>query len=431
MGVIQKFLSMDKYFKSTQGEKIIINDLNYFSLEHANIINQAIMTIYQNTDVMSTIPTCDCGKLRGRYNKGLVCEYCGTMCSEIQDKTEPILWLRTLRDDLPFINPGFWLVLRNIMESKQVDWLRWLSDRSYNPAGVSVKPYVLNIKEMIGERSYKSVIANIPAIIDYLKDDPKFKDEDKQLALSQLKEIYLRDNKNMFSTYLPIINKRMFVMENTNKGRFVNFTSSDIIDITKAWIKSSNDAKVHPYDPNKYDKAAAATGTIVSKLADLAKAYIDKYLVKKDGIFRKHVYGARSHFTFRCVIVSRAGRHMLDELELPWCIGPTAFRPHLMNKLVKRGYTYKQASRMLFDAVNRYDPLIYELMNELITDCDEKGIPIMVLRNPSLFQSSTLLLYATTFKSDPADKTMAISQLVCDTMNADFDGDVSSYRKCS
>lgn len=419
MGITQRFKNMDAYFKTSIGEKIIINDLDYISQDDDDIINRAIMTIYNNTDIMSTVPTCDCGSLKGRYNLGIVCDNCGTQCTEIHDRVDPILWLRILRDDIPFLNPGFWLVLRNLID-RQTDWLRWLSDPKYNPGAVNIPGTVLGIRELLTTRSYKELITKLPDILNFLADDPKFKDPDKQNNIQILKRIYQEEFNSLYSTYLPIINKRLFVMENTNKGRFVNFSSSEIIDISKLWIKISNDYKSLDYVKSTYDKAAAMTGTIISKLADLAISNDEKYLFQKEGIFRKHAYGARSHFTFRNVIVSRSGRHQMDEIEMPWGSALTVFRPHLINRIVRDGYTYRQASRMIFDSVNKFNPYLYKILNTLIAESKYKGIPVMVLRNPALFQSSTLLLYITSINPNPKAKVVAISQLLVDLMNGDY-----------
>ena len=422
MGITQKFLSMDEYWRKTSGEKIIVNDLDYFSATDDNIIRRSIMTIYQNTDIMSTVPTCDCGEVRGRYNLHRVCPSCGTSCAEIHDKTEPILWLEQLRPDIPFLNPGFWLVLRTMIDGN-IDWLRWLTDSRYNPGSVQIPAIVLGIKDVIKNRSYIDFINNLETVLEYMRDHSKFKEDNKQASITALINIYHAEKEKLYSRYLPIINKRLFVMENTTKGRFVNFSSSDIMDITKLWVKAANDDKVNMITSSGYDRSGAMTGTIISKIADLSNNYFNNYLVKKEGIFRKHICGARSHFTFRCVIVSIPGRHIHDELETPWCVGVTAFRPHVMNKLVRRGYTYKEANRMLYDAVNAYHPVIHEILNELITESKYKGIPVIILRNPSLFQSSTLLMYITKWKTNTEDKTLSVSQLVADCMNADYDGD--------
>ena len=45
MGITQRFLSMDTYYKTTAGEKLIVNELDYFSSAHDDIINRSIMTI--------------------------------------------------------------------------------------------------------------------------------------------------------------------------------------------------------------------------------------------------------------------------------------------------------------------------------------------------------------------------------------------------
>ena len=140
--------------------------------------------------------------------------------------------------------------------------------------------------------------------------------------------------------------------------------------------------------------------------------YFEDYLVRKEGIFRKHVYGARSHFTFRFVIVSVPGPHKKDEIHVPWVAGPTAFRPHLLNKLTRRGYTYKEANKILYRSVKKYDPLIAELLQELIDESPYRGIPAIINRNPSLKQGSTQLVYITKFKDKPDEFTLDLSQLV-------------------
>ena len=125
------------------------------------------------------------------------------------------------------------------------------------------------------------------------------------------------------------------------------------------------------------------TGSLVSSLATVYNKYFEDYLVRKEGIFRKHVYGARSHFTFRFVIVSVPGPHKKDEIHVPWVAGPTAFRPHLLNKLTRRGYTYKEANKILYRSVKKYDPLIAELLQELIDESPYRGIPAIINRNPN------------------------------------------------
>ncbi len=417
MGITQNILNLDAYYRRTSGDKIIVNDLNYFSITDIEKLNSSLMTIYNNSDTLSTIPSCDCGNFNGRYLVDKYCPDCGTKCKEVHDKVEPLLWLKSMTPDLKFMNPDFWLILAKTMD-KKIDYIRWLCDVKYNPP-VEIPNFVHGVKELLGGiRTYENTMKNIPAILKYLMNHSRFKEIDKQEHLQLLLDMYNKYKHDLFTEHLPIINKKLFVMENTTKGRFVNLAVSDVIDVVMMWIKAVND------DSKNEKKMSSATATAVSKLAGLYHTYFENYVVQKIGIFRKHVYGARSHFTFRSVIASVPGKHMHDELHVPWAIGLTVMRPHLLNKLVKRGYTYKTANYMLFKGIKRYDPVLDELLNELIAESPYKGIPVIGQRNPSLKQGSAQRLFITKFKSnDIFDFTINISQLIIKTPNGDYDGD--------
>lgn len=395
---------MDAYFRSTPGDKIIVNDLNFLSVDDIETINNSLMTVYNNTDVISTKPSCDCGNLTGRYLLGKDCPNCGTTCKDIHDKVYPILWLKSLTPELKFLNVNFWLMLSKLLDTK-IDYLRWLSDPKYNPP-VNVPPHIYAIQEMLGGvRSYSNMTSNIPRIITFLKSLPKFKDDEKQTNLNYLMELYQGSLNDLYTEYIPIVNKKLFVMENTTKGRFINLTAADAIEVVMGWLKICSID-----EPNDKQKEIA-TARVISNLAILYNKYYEEYVAQKSGIFRKHVYGARSHFTFRNVIVARTGRHRHDEIIAPWVIGPTVFRPHLLNKLIKRGYTFKEASALIYRAVKKYEPVIDELLTELLNESPGGTIPIVLQRNPSLKIGSSLRLGIKEFGKDPAMYCIAFSQL--------------------
>jgi len=374
MAITQEFLSLDSYFRSTSGDKIIVNDLNQFNITDIEKLNQSLMTVYNNTDTLSTVPSCDCGELKGRYLIGKTCHTCGTICKEAHDKVEPLLWLKSIHGNLRFLNPDFWLMFRLLLD-KKIDYLRWMCDSRYNPP-VDLPNYMYGVKEILQDvRTYENTMSKMTEIIKYLLNHAKFKDPDKQENLMLVMNMWLTEKDNLFSDFLPIINKKLFVMENTTKGRFTNLATSDVIDIVMSWMKTVNDEK-----PSA-KKQSNATGAIISKLATLYHTYFNNYIVKKIGVFRKHIYGARSHFTFRAVITSIAGKHLQNEIHVPWAIGVTAFRPHVLNKLLQRNYRYKDANVLLFKAVKKYVPVIDEILNELIAESPYMGLPVTVQRN--------------------------------------------------
>ena len=413
MAITQNLKSYDSWFNVISSQKVIINDLDYLSMDDMEAINRQLITTY-NSDIMSTVPSCDCGVVKGRFKLHAHCSECGTTCREVHQKVEPLLWMRKLQDGLEFINPTFWLMMRQAMD-KKIDCMRWMSDYKYNPPG-ELPTFLHGVKDILVERNYNNMIDKLPEVIHYMLNHAKFKDIDKQDDLNMLLEMYIHQKHNIFNNFMPIINKKLFVMENTTKGKFISLAVSDVIDVVMSWIQLNSNT-----EKRTYAKDGIQTAMVISKLATLYYNYFEKYVTKKPGLFRKHVYGARSHFTFRSVITSIPGKHKYDEIWVPWAIGVTAFRPHLLNKLVNQHkIPFKKASMMLFDAVKRYIPLIDQLLNELIAEAPDQKIPILMQRNPSLLASSAILTNIGKFKCDVADLTVSISVLVAKNMNADL-----------
>ena len=81
------------------------------------------------------------------------------------------------------------------------------------------------------------------------------------------------------------------------------------------------------------------------------------------------------------MITSIEGSHRYDEIHVPWVVGLTSFRPHLLNKLKKMGYRLNEAVSLLYRCVHKYDPLIERLLNELIQEAGPSGIPVQMQRN--------------------------------------------------
>lgn len=371
MAISQRLINMDAYYRNTKGNKVILNDLDYLNIDDIEHVNNMLMTVY-DTDTITTIPSCECGASKGRYLLNKICSSCGSKVTDPQEQLEPVMWLKSLSGIKGFVNPHYWLMLRTIL-GKKADWLRWLCDTSYNPPG-EIPNYVSGVKEMLGERSYNVFVNNIDNVLIYLSNQSKYRDVDSQTTIKILLDMYRNQNDRVLSTYLPIVNKKLFVMENTNKGKFTNLAVSDMIDLIMLWVKASGE-NLTPR------RASNVTASIISKMSALYKTYLDDYVARKEGIFRKHIYGARSHFTFRAVITSIPGPHQYDEIWVPWSIGVTAFRPHLLNKLIKLGYTYKNASALLFKSVKKHDDVIARLLDELITDSKDGIMYCMVQRN--------------------------------------------------
>lgn len=419
MAITQSLYAMDVYFKKCTGPKVILNTLNPLALDDIELVNNSLMTTY-NTDILSTVPSCDCSYLTGRFYLDKVCPDCGSTVTEVHKKVDPLMWLETLDNSIYFINPVYYLMLRYMLD-KKIDYLRWMADPKYNPP-IELPNFMYGVREILGEeRSYQNMINKMADIIHYLQNHSKFKDLESQEKLSILLDMWKQQKSKIFSRYLPIVNKKLFVMENTTKGKFINLAVADVMDVIMTWIKVSNDEKP------TLKKQQQNTILVLHKLSALYYNYLDKYIVKKIGAFRKHVFGARSAFTFRSVITSIPGPHCYDEIRVPWSIGVTAFRPHILNKLLKRGYTYKECNRLLFRAVKKYIDVIAEILQELIDESPEGKLWVLAQRNPSLLQGSSQMVWISEFKKDITDLTISISPLIIKAPNGDFDGDELNF----
>jgi hypothetical protein len=155
MAITQRFMDMDKYFYNMEGDQIVVNDLNYYSMDDTTKLNANLMTIY-NVDSISTVPQCDCGETKGRYKLNKLCPDCGTSVKEPFQKTKPLLWLKCIDQQHKFINPAFWMMFRSIINDK-IDYLRWMSDNKYNPP-IEVPAFMQGIKVILGERNYINMI---------------------------------------------------------------------------------------------------------------------------------------------------------------------------------------------------------------------------------------------------------------------------------
>jgi len=403
MAVIQSYIQLDDLYHRV-GRKLLLNNI---TLSNDNI-KDLIYTTYNNE--ISMIPQCECGHFVGAYLLGRSCPRCETSVVNTFDAVEPILWVEKFKKELRFINPKFWADLARTISTK-IDGLRWLSDTSYNPP--TIPPVLLGLKEIIGGRSYLNVVNNLEKIILFLKHNSYFKTLTKQVKLDALLFLIKNNENEIFSDHLPLINKKLFVMETTNKGNYTSVLLSDIIDLALLVISTSNDITM------TFKKLETNTAKIISKSAELFTNYLKDLVSRKGGLIRKNIYGTRAHFTFRCVVSSLGVKHDYDTIHVPWMILTTTFRPHVMNKLLARGYKPKAASAKINKATLLFDKEIADIGEELIKEAKGKGIAVLANRNPSLLQSSINLVYITKFKRDTEDSTVSISILIAAGMNMD------------
>lgn len=415
MPLYHKLVDYTEIYENLPETPIIINDLSTNTQEDREYIDDLIMTRC-STDMLSILPSCRCGKTKGEYIIGTICEYCNTpVKSKIEQDIHPLVWFRRPMGVAPLISIAVLNMLKNKFKVTGYDIIDWLIDTTY----VSSKkiPPVLNAITDAGiQRGYNFFVNNFDNIMEILFSMKIFRVKGNKP--DELYELIKRDRHLVFSDYIPLPNKTLFIVEDTSTGRYVDATIVDardaintITSIDKKFANSSSRVR-----ENRTAKA-------LLRLAKFYSNFAAQKISPKKGLIRKHVIATRSHFCSRAVITSITKPHKYDEIEMPWSIGLTLFRVHLLSKLMRIGFSYNGALGLLIEHVNKYHPLLDKLLDELIEEAPNKRIPITHQRNPSLHQGSLQLMYISKFKKNPEDVTVGTPITNVKAFNADFDGD--------
>lgn len=417
MGISLELVNFDDLFnQKVKTTPVIINDVADSNEKEKNALNKLIYTKY-SSDLLSNLPSCECGEVAGEYNVGLVCPVCNTKVTPpIEQELEPIVWMRAPNGVAPLINPIVWTMLNRKFTRSGFEILRWICDTTYKPQ-VKVPKVMEAVQELEIPRGYNNFYQNFDAIVAKLFGLRAFKQ--RRDAIDPLFEVIRLQRDCVFSQYLPLPNRSLLVVEETNVGHYTDPTVPGAIDAIR--MMAAIDSPLSNHSPRVKENRTIKT------IARLSEFYEDWYrytLAKKEGVFRKNIYGGRSHFSFRAVISSLTEEHDLRELHIPWGIGVSVLRIHLLNKLLRHhNMTPNEAIGFLNAHAQRYSPLLDQLFQELIAECPYPGIPVVFQRNPSLERGSAQSMYVTKVKPATEIPTVSMSILSVRGYNADFDGD--------
>lgn len=374
MPIYQELVDFDYAFKTLTEPPIIINDIPNASKEDRDAIND-LLTVRYSTDMISLLPSCKCGETKGEYSTGRVCDVCGTVVkSQVEDAIQPLVWFRRPQYVSKLINPVIWIMLKNRFKRSGFNVLQWLTDTTYR-SNVKQPLVIQKIINSGIQRGYNNFVEHFDDIINFL-----FNQKEYQIKKSVSEDYLLKlinENRNIiFSDYIPLPNKSLFIIEKTNLGVYIDPIIVEAIDAISMIVS---------IDKSFYDQNARVkenrTAKAISKLTDFYEKFYKINLSPKAGQFRRHIYGTRTNFSFRAVISSLTDTHVYDEIYVPWGIGLTCFRPHLINKLIKRGYDLNSAIGLLWGHIEVYHPMLDELLKELIEESEDKSIYCILLRN--------------------------------------------------
>jgi len=374
MPVYQKLVDFNTMFAQLKDPPIIINDM-VNSTEEDKLRIKEILTTRYTSDMLSVVPTCRCGETKGEFSIGVVCQQCGTpVKSIINEDIEPIVWFRVPEGVRKLISPVIWTMLDNRFKKSGFSVMQWICDPTYRTI-VKQPPIIAHLQSLGIQRGYNNFVDNFDSIIATLMTVKDFRLKAKQR--NYLEELLAIERHKIFPDYLAVPNKSILLIEKTNVGIYVDASVIGVLDALEMIV--SIDSPSSDFTPKAKENR---TIKAIVKLAEFYKSYLKTNVAGKPGILRKHTFGSRTHFSFRAVITSITKAHNYDEIYVPWGVGLTAFRPHIVNKLLKRGYELIQIISLIMASVENYHPLLDEILKELIAEShDPRGIAVLEQRN--------------------------------------------------
>lgn len=426
----QELVNFDKVFHALPKPPVMLNDLDLSTEAGKVSFNQRLMMLYTE-EHLSNVPHCNCYNLEGGQDYGDECEICGSKCvSEFEKPIEAELWLRA-PEGIPYmVNPAFWIMLDSFMTSKQTSMLQYLTD----PLMVvdETIPWVRELKQANVPRGLVYFTENFDAIMELVY--VILKTERKVDRRNEMRKLIEENRQNIFCKYLAVPNRLAFSIEKNDYGRFADDSITMAINAVRGIVAADDGQGLLV----RKRPLAKKESMVVGAMMDFAAFYhhfVNEIAGKKYGLFRQNIFGMRSHFTARGVIVSLAQRHLYKEIHLPWSMGVQLFKLHIQAKLLAGDeenppMSIIEQERLLIYATNNYHPYIDKILQTLIAEAPridkyttQTGIGIILQRNPSLARGSAQNVFVTKFLTDPRINALALSLLILAAFNADHDGD--------
>lgn len=386
MGTYLSLVNFDNAFDTLSQTPVIINDLPAFTEQNLDMIHKTIY-VRHTPDMLSNIPSCDCKKSKGEYRLGTTCPYCYTLVREVvAEQLETVTWIRAPHGVTALINPVVWTLLSDRFSIGSFNLIQYLVDTQYRIPENQVGRFAPIVDQFPFERGLNYFIDNFQEIKEFLFSLNIFKSRVKGRATSDFLRKLLDENEDaLFAKHIPIPHRSLLVIEDgTSGGAYLDEFTPKAINavLTLAGIDThSSRGELTSSQRLRESRAVRA----VARLAEYYYYVCSKRLAKKEGVFRKHAFATRSHFSFRAVIASITEPHHHEHIYIPWGVATSVFQLHLTNKLYRLGFTSNESQDFLHRYATTYHPLLDHLFKELIAESsDPRGIPATLNRPPSL-----------------------------------------------
>jgi hypothetical protein len=418
-GVAVGIVNFSKLFEEVGDRAIIVNHFDLTRVEEKERLNRLLYTHYEG-NVLSVVPSCNCGHTTKESNVGVICEECSTPVTRVTER--PLMsmaWIAPPSGVGPFLNPQIWTILSSAMTMTGFNVLEWLC----NPmVAMPAEPnrFLRRVIQLTQEMRLPQGINHFAErfdeiLIRFYEQGLLYPSGTKRQRQDLMQ--FIREFRDcVFTPALPIPSKLSFITERTATRTYADKTMYPMMDAILTITATENSAT--PLHPRVKQGRAVKANMLVSKFY---QDFIGTVLARKQGVLRKQVMGSRLHFTFRAVISPLHTRHHRSELHLPWSMAVKVFDLHLTSKLYARGFSVNEASAYLAEHVLKYSELLGELFEEMIVESrmmnafrpqgapEVLGIPVLLNRNPTLMRGSIQRMYVTQINPNPRETSIKMS----------------------
>lgn len=347
---------------------------------------------------------CACGKFNGRKYRSKICPYCSV---KVENSVVRRKYFGKINLPFEILNPIFYfLILKVKLSSKHIinNLLTYKDEYYLDKDNNLISANLLKRQNTPIDSTYR-LLSGLDGCVEYIKLILKQKQTDTS--------IFIENN----IKYLTI--KNILVLPPDDRPLLRNNSDINFCDeinkLYKYILVKSSQMKDLNIEYTKDDEIYKNTFKFLQEhVLNLYKYIFDK-LSKKTGLIRSNILGKRVDFSGRAVI-SPNPEILLDECKIPYKMLLEIYKPHLTKYLVSRrvGKRYNVLSKYIDECILNGDPSLFKYVEDFCTD------KVCILnRQPSLHRLSIL-----GFKIKPhLGNTIQIHPLVCNPLNADFDGD--------
>lgn len=423
MGLYLECPDYDRDIRKLSVEPLVINEIDTNEWENVDVIKEYMITRC-DSDVIEILPQCDCGMTTGRYNaatlktKATVCRHCKTpVVSPIERPFESTVWISAPEGVTALMRPNFLQMFRKTFKMDGIPIIDWFCDTS-KKIGNEYNDIYLRLKELGFPRGYNNFIENFDAIFSALTQPGMIKGNAQ--ARNEMVEFVAQNRNILFTQVLPMPSRRSIITEQSDATMFVVGGYAHVINAARQLVELKSG-----YDIKQRRKEVVTYRSLI-ELSEYTKFVDSKILCKKEGWWRKQVFGSRAGPSYRGVVSGFMGES--DSIKLPWRMAVGAYSCVLVGELIRMGEGNNDAERRITEAMCRFDPVINEIFKKLIRESfattvrGTPGLAQILGRNPTLDDHSIQAFVCVEIKTDLRDNTISIPYDVLVAPNCDFDG---------